>query len=115
MPTRLYIFSDMEFDSCVSFNNYDNWGYYRMTSESSIKTGLESIKEEWARKGYKLPQVIFWNLNARNNNIPAIGEGFSYVSGFSASMIDTILGGKNGYDLMIAKLVESGRYDAIIV
>ena len=112
MPTRLYIFSDMEFDSCVSFGNYDSWGYYRMTSESSIKTGLESIKEEWARKGYKLPQVIFWNLNARNNNIPAIGEGFSYVSGFSPSMIDCILTGKDGYDLMLEKLM-SKRYEAV--
>lgn len=112
MPTRLYIFSDMEFDSCVSFDNYDSWGYYRMTSKSSIKTGLESIKEKWAREGYKLPQVIFWNLNARNNNIPAIGEGFSYVSGFSPSMIDCILTGKDGYDLMLEKLM-SKRYEAV--
>lgn len=114
MPTRLYIFSDMEFDSCVSFDNgnYDSWGYYRMTSESSIRTGLESIKEKWAREGYKLPQVIFWNLNARNNNIPAIGEGFSYVSGFSPSMIDCILTGKDGYDLMLEKLM-SKRYEAV--
>jgi len=112
MPTRLYIFSDMEFDSCVSFNDRDSWGYYKMTSENSIQTGLESIKEKWAREGYKLPQVIFWNLNARNNNIPAIGEGFSYVSGFSPSMIDCILTGKDGYDLMLEKLM-SKRYEAV--
>ena len=112
MPTRLYIFSDMEFDSCVSFNDRDNWGYCRMASENSIQTGLESIKEKWAREGYKLPQVIFWNLNARNNNIPAIGEGFSYVSGFSPSMIDCILTGKDGYDLMLEKLM-SKRYEAV--
>ena len=114
MPTRLYIFSDMEFDSCVSFNGRDNWGgYYKIASENSIQTGLESIKEKWAREGYKLPQVIFWNLNARNNNIPAIGEGFSYVSGFSPTLVETILSGRDGYDLMISKLVESGRYDQI--
>lgn len=113
MPTRLYIFSDMEFDSCVSFGGEDNWGYYKMASENSIQTGLESIKEKWAREGYKLPQVIFWNLNARNNNIPAIGEGFSYVSGFSPTLVETILSGRDGYDLMISKLVESGRYDQI--
>ena len=112
MPTRLYIFSDMEFDSCVSFGGVDKWGYYRMASENSIQTGLESIKEQWAREGYKLPQVIFWNLNARNNNIPAIGEGFSYVSGFSPSMIDCILTGKDGYDLMLEKLM-SKRYEAV--
>lgn len=115
MPTRLYIFSDMEFDSCVSFGGENSWGYYKMTSENSIQTGLESIREKWAREGYKLPQVIFWNLNARNNNIPAIGEGFSYVSGFSPTLVETILSGRDGYDLMISKLVESGRYDAIIV
>ena len=112
MPTRLYFFSDMEFDSCVSFNDRDSWGYCRMASENSIQTGLESIKEKWAREGYKLPQVIFWNLNARNNNIPAIGEGFSYVSGFSPSMIDCILTGKDGYDLMLEKLM-SKRYEAV--
>lgn len=112
MPTRLYIFSDMEFDRCVSFNDRDNWGYYKMASENSIQTGLESIKEQWAKEGYKLPQVIFWNLNARNNNIPAIGEGFSYVSGFSPSMIDCILTGKDGYDLMLEKLM-SKRYEAV--
>ena len=112
MPTRLYIFSDMEFDSCVSFNDKDSWGYCRMISENSVQTGLESIKKKWAREGYKLPQVIFWNLNARNNNIPAIGEGFSYVSGFSPSMIDCILTGKDGYDLMLEKLM-SKRYEAV--
>ncbi len=113
MPTRLYIFSDMEFDSCVFFGGENSWGYYKMTSENSIQTGLESIREKWAREGYKLPQVIFWNLNARNNNIPAIGEGFSYVSGFSPTLVETILSGRDGYDLMISKLVESGRYDQI--
>ena len=112
MPTRLYIFSDMEFDSCVSFNDEDNWGFCKIATEGSIKTGLESIKKKWAREGYKLPQVIFWNLNARNNNIPAIGEGFSYVSGFSPSMIDCILTGKDGYDLMLEKLM-SKRYEAV--
>lgn len=112
MPTRLYIFSDMEFDSCVSFDNDYGWGYTGMATENSIRTGLESIKEKWAREGYKLPQVIFWNLNARNNNIPAIGEGFSYVSGFSPSMIDCILSGKDGYDLMLEKLM-SKRYEAV--
>jgi hypothetical protein len=57
-----------------------------------------------------MPKVIFWNVNARNNRIPAIGEGFSYVSGFSASILKTLLSGKDGYDLMIDKLVGSGRY-----
>ena len=71
------------------------------------------IKKQWAAAGYKMPKVIFWNLNARQNRIPAIGEGFSYVSGFSPSMIECILSGKDGYDLMLEKLM-SKRYAAVV-
>lgn len=123
MPTRLYIFSDMEFDTCVTFEKINrchrfDWSfdYTRnlVHSIDEVNSDLENIKREWNSLGYEMPQVIFWNLNARNNTIPAIGEGFSYVSGFSPSMIDCILGGKDGYDLMLEKL-ESKRYDAIVI
>lgn len=109
MPTRLYIFSDMEFDAGFS---EDGWRSHSMT-EDKVNTLLESIAEKWAREGYKLPQVIFWNLDARNDNIPAISGRFAYVSGFSMSMIETILSGKDGYDLMLEKLM-SERYNAVV-
>lgn len=121
MPTRLYIFSDMEFDRCVSFDTPSSfrsrsmWGDYRklVNSIEEVNSDLEKIKKQWSAAGYKMPQVIFWNLNARNNRIPAIGDGFSYVSGFSPSMIDCILSGKDGYDLMLEKLL-SDRYAAVV-
>ena len=125
MPTRIYIFSDMEFDDCVSFDHiskrfHDPWSSrwevcHNVNSIDEVNSDLEKIKLEWARHGYQMPQVIFWNLAARQNRIPAIGEGFSYISGFSPVMIQTILSGRDGYDLMIAKLVESGRYDKIVI
>ena len=121
MPTRIYIFSDMEFDDCVSFDrtprfhsSWSRWDDCRtVNSIDEVNSDLENIKLEWARHGYQMPQVIFWNLNARNNRIPAIGDGFSYVSGFSPSMIDCILSGKDGYDLMVEKLM-SKRYAAVV-
>ena len=121
MPTRIYIFSDMEFDRCVSFeeapvyhSTWDRWASGKVISSiEEANSDLEMIRKEWARHGYKMPQVIFWNLNARNNRIPAIGDGFSYVSGFSPSMIDCILSGKDGYDLMLDKLM-SKRYAAVV-
>ena len=103
MPQRLYIFSDMEFDGCLSL------GY---CGEGKVNTLLESIAKEWAAAGYELPPVVFWNLDARTQNIPALGGRFSYVSGLSPVMIETILSGKDGYDLMLAKLM-SKRYDAV--
>lgn len=94
MPERLYIFSDMEFDSCL----------IGIHTKDKALTLVERVRREWKEEGYKLPQVIFWNLDARQNNIPAIGDGFSYVSGFSPSMIDLILSGKDGIDLMLETL-----------
>ncbi len=120
MPTRIYIFSDMEFDKCMTFDsNYrDEWGWgwnscKRPSSTQEVNSDLEKIKRKWEAAGYQMPSVIFWNLNARNNRIPAIGDGFSYVSGFSPSMIDSILSGKDGYDLMLDKLM-SKRYAAVV-
>lgn len=110
MPERIYIFSDMQFDRGISVGN--SW-YSCYTSQSEIDTMMEAEKKRWARYGYKLPSVVFWNVNAAfKNNIPAIGEGFSYVSGFSPVMIETILSGKDGIDLMLEKL-NSERYKMI--
>ena len=112
VPQTVYIFSDMEFDACAttgSTNRYD--GYGRITAAQS-GTLFESMAKKWAAHGYKLPRVIFWNLDARQENIPAIGDGFSFVSGFSMNMIECILSGKDGYDLMMDKL-NTERYAVI--
>lgn len=101
MPERIYIFSDMEFDRCT--------GYH---TEQGMNTLLENIAQKWRRYGYELPSLIFWNLNARQENIPAIGSRFSYVSGFSMNMVENILSGKDGYSLMLDKL-DSERYSVI--
>lgn len=104
MPTRLYIFSDMEFDDALS-DLSDN-------SEETRDTLIEGIAKKWERYGYKLPQIVFWNLDARTDNIPAIGGNFSYISGFSPVMIEQVLSGKTGEELMLDKL-NSDRYKAI--
>ena len=100
IPSRLYIFSDMEFDKGMSVR------------DRNTDTLFEAHAKKWAAYGYQMPQVVFWNLDARTQNIPAMGGRFSYVSGFSMSMIESILSGKDGYDLMLDKLM-SKRYEAV--
>ena len=116
MPQTLYIFSDMEFNGCMSYGpaNASRWGYGNRINggAAGITTLLEGIAQKWARYGYELPRVIFWNLDARQENIPALGGRFSYVSGFSMNMVETILSGKDGYDLMMEKL-NTSRYECI--
>lgn len=118
MPTRLYIFSDMEFDGCVTFDGYseDRWGWRNNSIETTDEacTLLEEIAKEWHREGYELPDVIFWNLDARQNNIPMLSGGrFGYVSGLSPVLIEQILSGVTGVDLMLKKLL-SERYEKIV-
>ena len=122
IPRRLYILSDMEFDQCVSFNaNYNNndnrsylryWSAPTVNSEEEVNSDLEKIAMKWRQFGYELPEVIFWNLNARHDRIPAIGGRFSYISGFSPSILQQVLSGKTGYELCLEKLM-SDRYKAI--
>ena len=116
IPENLVIISDMEFDSCVTSGarNRDRWGYYnnpRITKNDL--TLFEAMAEKWAAHGYKMPHLIFWNVQARQNNIPMIGHGaVSYVSGMSPSIFETIMTGKTGYDLMMEKL-NTERYACI--
>ena len=118
IPSAIYIFSDMEFDACATIGAIDtsrHGGYgsriNRVTS-AQANTLFEQIKIKWANHGYKLPRVIFWNLDSRQENIPAIGDGFSFVSGFSMTMVEEILSGEDGYSLMMKKL-DSERYSCI--
>lgn len=111
MPQTLYIFSDMEFDDCITCgkSNNDRYGYSDSLDQNEIETLLEKIAKDWAAVGYELPRVIFWNLDARSQNIPALGGRFSYISGFSMNMVETVLSGKDGWDLCLEKLM-SERY-----
>ena len=92
------------------------WGYASssnyLRSENEVNSLLEVIAQRWAKMGYELPRVIFWNVNARNDNIPALNGRFGYVSGFSLSMVETILSGKDGWTLAKEKL-DTERYSCI--
>jgi hypothetical protein len=115
MPKTLYIFSDMEFNACMCGGpkNMSRWGYGNcIASEAQANTLLEGIANRWAKFGYELPRVIFWNLDARKDNIPALNGRFGYVSGFSMSMVETILSGKDGWALAKEKL-DTERYSCI--
>ena len=83
MPSVLYIFSDMEFNRGMTSGTPTKCAWSRgLEMVSNPDTLFESIAKKWAVHGYELPRVIFWNLDVRHENIPALGGRFSYVSGF---------------------------------
>ena len=111
MPKNILVISDMEFDSATS----SGWSWdapSRMTKDNA-ETLMEGIARKWAAAGYEMPHLIYWNVQARQNNIPMLGNGrISYVSGFSPSIFQTIVTGKTGYDLMM-ECLNKERYAVI--
>lgn len=111
IPQNLIVISDMEFNSCVT-SGAPAMGRWT-TGPRPNATLFEQMKAKWARYGYQMPHLIFWNVDARQDNIPMKDDGnVSYVSGMSPSLFETIMSGKTGYDLMMEKL-DSERYACI--
>lgn len=107
LPQNLLIISDMEFDQGTGHYSYGG-------NKWNPNTLMENIAQKWTAHGYRMPRLIYWNVQARQNNIPQdLGCGYvSYVSGMSPSIFETILSGKTGMDLMYEKL-DSKRYEVI--
>ena len=101
MPTKLLIISDMEFDeACEGTTNFDG------------------IRDLYAQAGYQMPSIIFWNVNGRLGNVPvkANTPNTALVSGYSPSILTSILGGKDltPYSVMM-ETIGKPRYACIKV
>lgn len=78
MPDTLLIFSDMQFNSCVHFDD----------------SAYEMITRKYTDAGYNVPKVVFWNLNAYDNVPVRFNQlGVALVSGFSPVILKSVLGG----------------------
>lgn len=99
MPTKLLIISDMEFDKAC----YD-------------QTDFEMIKQKYFLSGYKMPSIIFWNVNGRIGNLPVSqkDDNVALISGCSPSIINSVLGGEISPFKVMEKTLFSERYNKII-
>lgn len=105
LPKRLYIISDMEFDYCADDANLTNFEYAKKLFEDA---------------GYKLPEVVFWNVSSRNRQQPVTKneQGVLLVSGCTprlfSMMADGSLSDRAPYEFMMEVLM-SERYKKIAV
>lgn len=102
------VISDMEIDEATSDWSWEDSKWTSTTAE----TEMEKIRKEWEAVGLKMPKLVYWNVDARNNTILDAGPNVSFVSGCSPVIFEQILAGKSGFDLMMDKL-NSKRYEAI--
>ena len=100
MPAKLYIISDMEFDSCV---------------KNSSMTNFENAKASYAAAGYKLPDLVFWNVDSRHEQQPVKenDRGVALVSGCSPRIFSMVMDGElNPYAFMLS-VIDTERYAPI--
>jgi hypothetical protein len=81
-------------------------------------TNFEVIQKKYASHGYKMPSVVFWNVNATNNTSPVTfnQEGVAMVSGASPSVFKFVCDGtiQTPLDMML-KVLLSDRYSDVTV
>lgn len=113
MPTKILILSDMEFDACVTTGSTASASRYSTGSPMSV-SAMDFIEKEYEAAGYKVPQIVFWNLNGRVGNSPVTYNkvGAALVSGFSPSIVKSVLGGEEMTPISIMlKTVMIQKYD----
>jgi hypothetical protein len=103
MPKSIIVISDMEIDCCTDI---DSWGFY---------DGMKHLFED---AGYEIPNVVFWNVDARNDTFHAQADekGVQLASGSSPSVFKSLIAGVDltPYSYMLSVLNQP-RYDRITI
>ncbi len=101
MPSKLYIISDMQFDCCVVGGNDD--------------VLFKAMRKLYNKYGYDLPEIVFWNVNARCDAMPVTRSetGAALVSGYTPAVFDMVMGGEIAPEAVMDKILASKRYAAI--
>ena len=104
LPRALVVISDMEIDSYIRYNNMDF---------------LQKWKQKFRSIGYEMPQLVCWNVEARQDTYlaqSATEKGIKYLSGSSVAVFRNLLDILNctsAYEAMIKVLMDK-MYDRVI-
>ena len=111
IPKQILIISDMEFNSCAVCNSSSRYRSYGLP-----ETLFGTINQKFVNAGYKIPKLVFWNVNSRTNAIPVRpNDGFpcSLVSGFSPAIVNMVMSDKTSpYDVVVDAIMNE-RYDFV--
>lgn len=104
MPKNIVIISDMQFDG---YNvNAFNWD----------ETLFETISKQYEDNGYKIPRIVFWNLDAHDRKAIPMQKnelGMILCSGFSIQNMNMIISGEIDPLKALLAEVNGERYDLI--
>ena len=106
LPDRILIVSDMEFDMATNHTDYGTYG---------MKALFDELADRFEKHGYKLPKLVFWNINSRTNTVPLTENemGVILVSGYSPNIMSMILSNQTDPWLALKDALDSERYACI--
>lgn len=100
LPSTIYIISDMEFNTCTSNPN---------------QTIFENAKQKYAKHNYSLPNIVFWDVQSRQQQVPITKNelGVALVSGANPKIFDMLMSNNlNPYSYMV-EVLNQERYKMI--
>ena len=102
MPKAIIVISDMEIDCCGN----KEWSFY------------DKMEHKFAKLGYAIPNVIFWNVNSRQDVFHADNKrkGVQLGSGQSTTVFKQVMDciGMTPTEAMY-KIINSERYEPITI
>jgi hypothetical protein len=114
MPNKILILSDMEFNAAT--NSRGGW-YSRDEKTDWNPTAQQMIEKMYADAGYKMPQIVYWNIQSRNGGVPVAfdTQGTALISGFSPAIMTSLLGGDiESPQQIMDKTIMSERYAPVV-
>ena len=115
LPKTILIVSDMQFDAYES-PYWIRRGTWEHGSFNYDKTLFEKIQMEYQCCGYKLPKIVFWNVDSRGNKTIPIQQndcGLVLCSGFSVNIFKMLLGDELDPYQALLKILNNKRYQPI--
>ena len=99
LPETLYIISDMEFDQGVDRD----------------RTLFEEIKALYHQHGYRLPTLVYWNVESRHEQFPVTRDehGTVLISGCSPNVFRMVISQDVTPESLMLSVLNSERYAKI--
>ena len=103
MPKTFVVISDMEIDHYMRPGRH--WDF------------LKVMEARYNAKGYKLPKIVMWNVNARKDTVLSQDENTIFISGQSPSSFKALcqnLDGITAYELML-QVLNGKAYERVCI
>jgi hypothetical protein len=109
MPDKILILSDMQFDEATSSTWNEDVPEWNPTAQ-------QMIEKMYLDAGYKMPKIVYWNLQSRRGDVPVAFDktGTALISGFSPAIMTSVLGAEEFTPISIMNATILGdRYKEI--